>query len=749
MLDSSDLPEEFVPLTREDPSAFSPPPAFGPFRVLHQIGIGALGPVFRTYEPARDRLVAVKVFRLDIVPEQAQALADALKRATQASLFHPSVVAPIAAGVEGTLAYRAEEYVAAESLDVAMRHYAPASLEKALPFVTQLAGAIDFARAAGIGHGALHPRDIFVTPDEARATGFGVVEALEQVGIRAPVRRPYSAPERIDGAAWGTPADIFSLAAITFELLTARRPSGTGAQIGALPDGNFSEPLHGVLARAMDNDPARRFPTALAFVSALEAAGRGESVEAPATSVAPAAVAAPAPVPVASPPPAMPVVVPPATRTPLAVPTAGEFEVEKTLDPVQSALDERTVAARKPDQPAPITHSLFDADEEPLEDRGREDRDVGLAGFEADDSARQFADEFIAEQEADAESRRPLEAVHETAPAAYATHGMFGAANAEPDNPIHDTTDRSRPLILPVGIGVVVGLLFGFPIGHFMGSRDREAAVETAAATPAAPAQTTGAAATREQPGQFSEQKVSPPPAAAAPARSSVPPPIPDETPASKRSAPPRTAAAAPARGKLVVTSTPTGAAVTINGDWRGRTPLTLDSLPLGRYVVRLVLPGHDTSRHEVTLSARDTTQEIRARLTRTASTTAARPPAGNAAPSRPPAGGATASRPPAGSATPSRPAPADVYTGSLYVDSRPRGATVFLDGRSVGQTPLSLPEVPIGAHVVRLELAGKKTWTSSTRVVAGEMARVTGSLDDRETPAPAAGERRMHEGKR
>src|SRR4029079_8208335 len=159
-------------LTREDPSAFSPPAAFGPFRVLHQIGIGTLGPVFRTYEPARDRLVAVKVFRLDIVPEQAQALADALKRAAQASLFHPPIVEPLAAGVEGTLAYRAEEYVAAESLDVAMRHYAPAPLDNALPVVTQHAGAIDFARAAGVGHGGLHPRDVFVTPDEARATGF-------------------------------------------------------------------------------------------------------------------------------------------------------------------------------------------------------------------------------------------------------------------------------------------------------------------------------------------------------------------------------------------------------------------------------------------------------------------------------------------------------------------------------------------------------------------------------------------------
>ena len=82
--------------------------------------------------------------------------------------------------------------------------------------------------AAGVGHGALHPRDIFVTPDEARASGFGVVDALERVGIRAPVRRPYSAPERIAGGDWGTPADVFSLGAIAFELLTGRRPSGPG-----------------------------------------------------------------------------------------------------------------------------------------------------------------------------------------------------------------------------------------------------------------------------------------------------------------------------------------------------------------------------------------------------------------------------------------------------------------------------------------------------------------------------------------
>ncbi len=233
--------------------------------------------MFRTYEPTRDRLVAVKVFRLDLTPEQAASLADELSRATQAGLFHPSIVEPVAAGVEGTVAYRAEEYVAAESLDVAMRHYAPATLEKALPFITQLAAAIDFARAAGVGHGALHPRDIFVTPDEARATGFGVVDALERLGQRAPVRRPYSPPERIAGSEWGSPADVFSLAVIAFELLTGRRPSGIGEQMGTLSGaalGDRADAIKAVLAKAMDESAAARHQSAGAFAAALaEAAG--------------------------------------------------------------------------------------------------------------------------------------------------------------------------------------------------------------------------------------------------------------------------------------------------------------------------------------------------------------------------------------------------------------------------------------------------------------------------------------------
>ncbi len=264
--------------------------------MLHQIGVGALGPVFRTYEPTRDRLVAVKVFRLDVTPEQARALADELGRAADAGLFHPSIVEPVAAGLEGTVAYRAEEYVAAESLDVAMRHYAPATLDKALPFITQLASAIDFARAAGVGHGALHPRDIFVTPDEARATGFGVVDAMDRLALRAPVRRPYSPPERIAGQPWNTAADVFSLAAIAFELLTGRRPSGVGDDMGSLSGatlGDRADDVRTVLAKAMREKPSERYQTAEEFSAALAvAAGLAETQVSVAARVAVAPAAA-------------------------------------------------------------------------------------------------------------------------------------------------------------------------------------------------------------------------------------------------------------------------------------------------------------------------------------------------------------------------------------------------------------------------------------------------------------------------
>jgi hypothetical protein len=65
----------------------------------------------------------------------------------------------------------------------------------------------------------------------------------------------------------------------------------------------------------------------------------------------------------------------------------------------------------------------------------------------------------------------------------------------------------------------------------------------------------------------------------------------------------------------------------------------------------------------------------------------------------------------------------------SLQVLSRPAGAEVIIDGKSVGRTPLSM-ETTAGAHDVRLSLPGFKGWATTVDVKAGGTTRVSGSLE-------------------
>jgi serine/threonine protein kinase len=699
-------------MTRDDPAAFAPPPAFGPFRVLHQIGIGALGPVFRTYEPARDRLVAVKVFRLDVTPEQAGALADELARAADAGLFHPSIVEPIAAGVEGTVAYRAEEYVAAESLDVAIRHYAPAALDTALPFLKQLAGAIDFARTAGVGHGGLHLRDVFVTPDEARASGFGIVEALERTGLRAPVRRPYSAPERIAGAEWSTPADVFSLAAIAYELLAGRRPSGTGEQIAPLTGssaGPHADAIRSVLALAMDDDPARRYPTALGFVSALEVAAHSGALTDGGIAMSGIAVV-------------------PESQT--AVP-----QLQKDSNKFQIAADEETpedddIAAERdadttyhrllPDVEEPVAPTLFVDEDEAATDRASFNEAQGILNIgrgSLDEPAVSDNSPWDHDEGAPAPLGVPDPADLRIEPSSQ----MRSARLLTAEDDVVASPERPRSAMLPLAFILILGLFLGFAAGYAASGR----VSAPPAATASAPAPSPQPAATQPPPaGQaFSEQTVAQRPAASPPARGGAVPPVPGDAPA----ATPPPSAVPPMRttaGSIVIRSTPSGAGVTVNGKWRGRTPLTMKALKFGPYALRVVRPGFAVVRQDVTLSASQPTRTLSLQMERQT------PPIAPADSRARPAARPPSVSPPIAATTGRRSVSGSPSAGTIYVDSRPRGAHVFIDGRPMGTTPVSIPDISIGAHVVRLELADHRVWATSTRVAGGQETRVTGSLE-------------------
>jgi hypothetical protein len=255
--------------------------------------------------------------------------------------------------------------------------------------------------------------------------------------------------------------------------------------------------------------------------------------------------------------------------------------------------------------------------------------------------------------------------------------------------------------MFPVALGLMLGLLVGFAAGYAVFSRpqpvDAVAAVgQGSSSTPAQPTTGQGTGADGGKP--YSEQTVAQPP-------STPPPTVPEEAPQPAPAARPPAPAAA---GRIVVRSTPSNAGVMVNGEWSGRTPVTIDKLALGAYSVRVVQDRYASETQDIRLTAGQPARTLTFRLERTPSRAAATPP-----------------RAPAPQASPTSP-----LTGSIYVDSRPRGARVLIDGKAIGATPISVPDIRIGAHVVRLELDDHRPWTTSTRVTAGETIRVTGSLE-------------------
>lgn len=198
--------------------------------------------------------MAIKTFRVDLPPEARDRF---LAQLTELVAPAPdaAMVTVRHAGLEGGSAYIVQDYVTGEGLDVWMREAGGTlPVARALGVVRAIARALDAACEFSVGHGALHPRDIFIGATEAdvRVTGFGIAQALEDVGARAPVRRPYAAPERVEGRDWDRRADVYALAAIAQDLCPEAREAWGPA-----------------LDRAMSDDPERRYTSATELANAL------------------------------------------------------------------------------------------------------------------------------------------------------------------------------------------------------------------------------------------------------------------------------------------------------------------------------------------------------------------------------------------------------------------------------------------------------------------------------------------------
>ena len=259
----------------EEGSLFDvPPAAIGRYLVRQPLGTGTTGPVFQAQDPASQALVAIKLLKAGLSPDEAGGVARALASLIDDTPRHSAVVEPLDAGLDEREAYFVTAFVEGDSLEAALRDFGPAAIEDLVPRLRSLAAALDAVHAAGLVHGALHPRDILVSPDTTHLTGVGVAPILGRAAVAWPVRRPYSAPEVAAGAGATAAADQFSLAAIAFEWLFGRRITGPAVrliEVRALP-GVDRDSLSNAFTIALAPEPDTRFESCHAFAEAVAAA---------------------------------------------------------------------------------------------------------------------------------------------------------------------------------------------------------------------------------------------------------------------------------------------------------------------------------------------------------------------------------------------------------------------------------------------------------------------------------------------
>jgi serine/threonine protein kinase len=299
----------------------------GRYRIVKELGRGAMGVVYLALDPHIGRDVAIKTIRLGEVqkPEERERLRERLFREARSAgmLSHPGIVTIYDVDEQGDLAYIAMEYVNGPTLDYLLSQEQAISREQMLSVLGQTSAALDYAHSKGIVHRDIKPANIMIAADgSTKVTDFGIakVSTNEHLTITGTIvgTPHYMSPEQVQGQEVDGRSDQFSLAVIVYEMLTGEKPY-TGEHLTTVVYKIVAEEppaphrlnmtlaggIEDVLRRAMSKKPEGRFATCQEFTAALEAAcaanpgwktmARGGSLSGPTVVEKAAAVSLPPP----------------------------------------------------------------------------------------------------------------------------------------------------------------------------------------------------------------------------------------------------------------------------------------------------------------------------------------------------------------------------------------------------------------------------------------------------------------------
>jgi serine/threonine-protein kinase len=269
------------------------PDRLGKYEITEVLGRGAMGVVYKGFDPGIRRTVAIKTIRRELIEGErpAAAMLARFRNEAQAAgkLAHPAIVAVYDYGEDASVAYIAMEYVEGNSLREYLGRGTRFAERDAVSIMSQLLEALAHAHERRVWHRDIKPANIIVMMNgRVKVADFGIarIEASDLTQTGAMLGSPgYMAPEQYAAAAIDHRADLFAAGVVFYQLVTGAKPFvGTTEQVSyatchtdalrpSLADpGKGWERYDPIITKALAKRPEDRFQTAEAFRAAILAA---------------------------------------------------------------------------------------------------------------------------------------------------------------------------------------------------------------------------------------------------------------------------------------------------------------------------------------------------------------------------------------------------------------------------------------------------------------------------------------------
>ena len=211
----------------------------GAYEIVEKIGAGGMGSVYKGYQSALGRYVAIKVLPPQTAGDPAFAERFAQEAKAIGKLRHPNIVTAFDFAHDGDVAFLVSEFIDGGTL--ADQLGAPLPLDYAIQILTPIAAALDYAHARGIVHRDIKPQNVLMSHDGTPVlTDFGLAKivgpgsGMTQAGSLMGTAE-YIAPECATGAEVAGPAaDQYALGLIAYQMLTGRHPFPADNPLSAL-----------------------------------------------------------------------------------------------------------------------------------------------------------------------------------------------------------------------------------------------------------------------------------------------------------------------------------------------------------------------------------------------------------------------------------------------------------------------------------------------------------------------------------